>query len=111
MAAAGESHDLVTSHVHRAVRQVQNHVRDIEAGVGNYVAKKEEASHILRQASARLDRFIAGAGSDAAQGGELHSLQTLLDEMLRAVSAINAGNKPSTLALQFTAPRQKAGTL
>ena len=42
MAAAGESHDLVISHVHRAVRQVQNHVRDIEAGVGNSVAKKRK---------------------------------------------------------------------
>ena len=44
MTAAGESHDLVISHVHRAVRQMQNHVRDIEVGVGNSVAKKEEAS-------------------------------------------------------------------
>ena len=42
MAAAGESHDLVISHVHRAVRQMQNHVRDIEVGVGNSVAKKRK---------------------------------------------------------------------
>ena len=42
MATAGESHDLVISHVHRAVRQMQNHVRDIEAGVGNSMAKKRK---------------------------------------------------------------------